>query len=192
MLRLRHADSIAAQESQEIILINSADGTGSFQLCAGIFRAVCQNGLVAGDVVGDVRVRHTGNVVDNVIEGSYQVLDDFEKVNGSMNDMKSLILQPREQEAFARAALALKYDTVEDTPITPYQVLRPRRNADTSTDLWTTFNRVQESLIRGGIRGRTKENKRTTTRAVNGISESTKLNKALWTLSEAMLELRHA
>jgi hypothetical protein len=190
MLRLRHADTIAAQESNEIILINSADGSGSFQLCAGIFRAVCQNGLVAGDIVGDVRVRHSGNVIDSVIEGSYQVLDDFERVDGSMNEMKALTLSYEEQLAFGRSAMALKYESQEETPISAHQLIQPKRHSDTGRDLWSTFNVVQESLIRGGLRGRTKENKRTTTRAVNGISESAKLNKSLWTLAEAMKGLK--
>lgn len=190
MLRLRHADSVAAEEANEIILVNSADGSGSFQLLAGIFRSVCQNGLVAGDIVQDVRVRHTGNVIDNVIEGSYQVLEDFERVDLSRNEMKSIHLSYSEQLAFARSALSLKYESIEATPIQPEQILDPHRHADVGRDLWRTLNVVQENLTRGGVRGRTANNKRTTTRAVNGISENVKLNKSIWSLAEAMKGLK--
>ncbi|CAB1371333.1 protein of unknown function (plasmid) [Denitratisoma oestradiolicum] len=48
MIRLRHADQIAGREANEIILLNSHDGTSSYQMLAGMFRFVCQNGMVCG------------------------------------------------------------------------------------------------------------------------------------------------
>lgn len=38
MVRLRHAGQITAAEANEIILLNSHDGTSSYQLMAGLFR----------------------------------------------------------------------------------------------------------------------------------------------------------
>ena len=37
----------------------------------GLFRAVCQNGLVCGESFSEVRVLHKGYVVSQVIEGAY-------------------------------------------------------------------------------------------------------------------------
>jgi hypothetical protein len=37
MIRMRHAGQIASREANEIILLNSHDGTSSFQLLAGMF-----------------------------------------------------------------------------------------------------------------------------------------------------------
>ena len=51
MLRLRHASQINGREANEIILLNSHDGTSSYQMLAGMFRFVCSNGLVCGDTV---------------------------------------------------------------------------------------------------------------------------------------------
>ncbi|KPC54864.1 Uncharacterized protein AC509_5289 [Pseudomonas amygdali pv. morsprunorum] len=62
----------------------------------------------------------------------------------------------------------------------------PRRREDRSGDLWTTFNRVQENTIIGGLTGRNKQGRRTTTRAVNGIDQDVKLNRALWVLAQAL------
>ena len=45
----------ARGEANEIILLNSHDGTSSYQMLAGMFRFVCSNGLVCGDTVADVR-----------------------------------------------------------------------------------------------------------------------------------------
>ena len=45
MIRLRHAGQINARgEANEIILLNSHDGTSSYQMLAGMFRFVCSNG----------------------------------------------------------------------------------------------------------------------------------------------------
>jgi hypothetical protein len=96
-----------------------------------------------------------------------------------------------EQAAFANAALALKYDTeTTPAPITEAQLLRPRRMADTGSDLWQTFNRVQENVIRGGLPARTATGKHTRTREVQGIDQSVKLNRALWVLAEEMRKLK--
>ncbi|EFE0887037.1 TA system toxin CbtA family protein [Escherichia coli] len=49
MLRLRREGQITGKQVPEIILLNSHDGSSSYQMLPGLFRAVCQNGLVCGD-----------------------------------------------------------------------------------------------------------------------------------------------
>jgi len=191
MIRMRHASQINASEANEIVLLNSHDGSSSYQMIAGVFRFVCSNGMVCGDTQSDIRVRHTGDIVDNVIEGAFHVLEGFEQVDGQRDGMKALTLNPGEQAAFANAALALKYETdIAPAPITETQLLRPNRQADTAGDLWTTFNRVQENMMRGGLRGRSAVGKRITTREVTGIDQNIKLNRALWVLAEEMRKLK--
>jgi hypothetical protein len=191
MLRLRHADQIATSEANEIILLNSHDGTSSYQMLAGVFRFVCANGMVCGELSNDIRIRHSGNVVDNVIEGAFRVLDDFELVDQHKGAMKGVKLSEGEQAGFARAALALKYGTeLAPAPVTESQILRARRSSDTGADLWATLNRIQENVIRGGLNGRSASNKRMTTRPVKGIDQNIKLNRALWVLAEEMRKLK--
>ena len=62
--------------------------------------------------------------------------------------------------------------------------------ADQGNDLWSVLNRVQENVIQGGIRARSADGKRTTTRAVKGIDQDVKLNRAIWTLGEEMRRLK--
>ena len=75
-------------------------------------------------------------------------------------------------------------------------MLTVRRAGDAGADLWTTFNRVQENTIRGGLSawGRDAHNRRrrVTTREVNGIDQDVKLNRALWLLGERMAALKGA
>ncbi|MDO1698258.1 DUF932 domain-containing protein, partial [Escherichia coli] len=65
----------------EIILLNSHDGSSSYQMLPGMFRFVCQNGLICGQTFGEVRVPHKGDVVNKVIEGAYEVLGLFERMD---------------------------------------------------------------------------------------------------------------
>ncbi|RTB44099.1 DUF932 domain-containing protein [Pseudomonas aeruginosa] len=190
MLRLRHANQINASEANEIILINSHDGTSSYQMCAGMFRFVCHNGLVCGSTVGDIRVPHKGNIVEQVIEGAYEVLQGFEQVEQSRDSMRSIVLDDREAELFARSALTLKYDGPKPVPVTESQVLMPRRHGDKRPDLWSVFNRVQENLVKGGLSSRASNGRRQRTRAVQGIDQNVSLNRALWQLADGMRQLK--
>lgn len=135
MIRMRHAgQAIARLEANEIILINSHDGASSYQMLAGVFRFVCCNGLVVGDVANDIRIPHKGNIQDEVIEGAFRVLDDFEAVDASTDGMKALTLKPEEERAFATAALALRFGERTEgqppAPVTAEQLIEARRPED--------------------------------------------------------------
>ncbi|MBH9406771.1 DUF945 domain-containing protein [Pseudomonas aeruginosa] len=192
MIRLRHASQIDARgEANEIILLNSHDGTSSYQMLAGMFRFVCQNGLVCGDTVADVRVPHKGDVAAQVSEGAYEVLHGFQQAQESRDAMRAVTLGGGEAEVFARAALALKYDAPDKpAPITERQVLAPRRRDDNRADLWSVFNRTQENLLRGGLLGRGGNGRRQRTRPVQGIDQDLRLNRALWLLADGLRQLK--
>lgn len=191
MLRLRHASQVDGDEANEIILLNSHDGSSAYQMLAGVFRFVCANGLVCGNVMNDIRFRHSGNVTDDVIEGACRVLEDFELIETQKEEMKAVELTYAEQLAFARASLALRYDGDPDTsPVTEEQILAAQRKEDKGPDLWRTFNRVQEHMLSGGIRGRSATGRKRTTRRVNAIDQSIKLNRGLWVLAEEMQKLK--
>lgn len=190
MLRLRHASQINGTEANEIILLNSHDGSSSYQMLAGMFRFVCENGLVCGDSLADVRVPHKGNVTDRVVEGAYEVLQGFEQVQHSRDTMQTITLDDGEAQVFARSALTLKYDdSGKALPITESQVLKPRRFDDNGSDLWSVFNRVQENLVKGGLTSRTANGRKRQTRPVQGIDQSVRLNRALWILADGMRQL---
>jgi hypothetical protein len=199
MLRLRHAKDMerflqVGEDIPEIVLINSHDGSSSYQLMAGLFRLVCANGMVVGNCSHDVRIKHSGNAVGEVIEGAYSIIENFGDMARDVDGMKLISLQPQEQKAFGKAALELKYPTTEDgketSPITVEAVLEPRRYEDNKSDLWTTFSRIQENMIRGGVQGRASTGRRLTTRAVSGINQNVSLNRALWTLAKEMEALK--
>lgn len=202
MLRLRHAsqiDSKAKGGVPEIILINSHDGTSSYQLLAGWLEFVCMNGLVNGTLLEDIRVKHSGNldqISTKVIEGSYRVLDSFAELTDQREQMQAIDMHPRIQQVFAQTALRLRYQPDEETgnmPVTirPEQVIQPRRYADNGSSVWNVFNRAQENLVeRGGIGYRTSTGRNMTTQAVRSIDKNTKLNQELWAAAQAIAAMQ--
>lgn len=191
MLRLRHVDQINGAEANEIILLNSHDGSSSYQMLAGMFRFVCNNGLVCGDVLEDIRIPHKGDVIGQVIDGAYAVREGFQLVREHRDAMRAVTLSPGEAQVFAQAALSLKYESLETpAPITPEQLLAPRRHEDDRPDLWSTYNRVQENLTQGGLQGRSATGRRHNTRPIHGIAQNVHINRALWMLAEGMKQLK--
>ena len=88
--------------------------------------------MVTGDTVENIRVQHRGNIVDNVIDAAYTIVDQFALANESMGAMKEIQLSRSEEEIFARASLELKYGNVEKQPITTRQILLPKQGEFTN------------------------------------------------------------
>lgn len=203
MLRLRHRSLTNTEgDAFEIVLVNANDGTSAYQMIPGFFRFVCDNGLMTGQTFNEVKVRHSGNAIGEVIEGAYRVLEDAPLVADQVSRWKSITLRDSERGALAEAAHALRFPEAHDeevtkqAPINAQALLSPRRSADRATDLWTAFNVVQENTIKGGLRGRVLDANgriaRRTTREVAGIDQNRSLNRALWMLTERMAEIKAA
>ncbi|KRA52034.1 MULTISPECIES: DUF932 domain-containing protein [Pseudomonadota] len=195
MLRLRRDDGIGKPEAAEVIIVNSHDGTSSYQMFAGMLRFVCTNSMIAGERFEEVRVPHTGRIQDQIIEGVYTVAEDFPRLIDATEGMKETRLTQAEQTVLAEASLVVRYGE-DESPIRPDQIIAPRRREDVGQSLWQTFNVIQENLIRGGISGRRQTAdgriRRSQTRAINGIDQNVGLNRALWTLAEGMQRLKTA
>ena len=83
MIRLRRLDNAeqyrVGDAVCEIILKNANDGTAADELMAGLFRIRCLNSLVAQIATVDlIRVRHSGDALQKVVDGTYRVLGQAE------------------------------------------------------------------------------------------------------------------
>jgi hypothetical protein len=201
MIRFRRAGAVVSKVGDvipEVVLINSHDGTSTYKLLAGLIRLACLNGLMVSDAeLAALTIKHTGDILQNVVEGSARLIEDSAKVLDTVGNWQQLQLTNGEQLALAESARTLRFGDSEgkvDTPIKADALLVSRRHADNGSDLWSTFNRVQENVIKGGLRARRYDNgirgRRVTTREVTGIDQDVKLNRALWQLAEAMAQLK--
>ena len=174
----------------EVELTNSFDGSSSYILNLALLVVKCLNGLVVADsFVNAVRIRHVGDILNRVVLQTNDLISNAPKLAETVKLWKTITLSAPEQLALATSAHTLRFDEGSRLAqaITPEQLLTPRRYADNGNSLWDVFNRVQEGSVRGGLRGLDTggvEVRRIRTREVKGIDQSTKLNKALWTLAE--------
>jgi hypothetical protein len=204
MIRFRHADNqslVVGDTVPEVVLLNSHDGECAFKLIAGMYRLVCSNGLLVAEAeIASISIRHTGDILKDVVQGSYSIVENAAKSLGTVRKWQQLQLTDGESKALAQAAHTLRFADSEGkvtTPITPDQLLVPRRYEDQGNDLWRTWNRVQENVLKGGLsaiqRNAAGERvRRVSTREIKGIDGDVRLNRSLWALGEKMAELKAA
>ena len=203
LLRIRKLDadsSYAVGDTvAEMLLKNANDGTAAYDLFAGLFRIACLNSLVTQvGTIDSVKVRHRGDVMSKVIDGTFSVVENARLALAAPAQWSQLKLDREESLAMAEAARAIRFGDADgnvDSPITATQLLTARRREDSErNNLWTNFNVLQENVIRGGLSGvavnANNVRRNMTTRAINGIDQDVKLNRALWTLANRMAELK--
>lgn len=183
----------------ELQLTNSHDGTSQYELALAALRLACLNGAVVSEGLAQtLKIRHTGNIIDAVIEGSEKMIALAPRVVEAIQTWKLIELNTDEQRILAESALSLRFDG--QAPVDAASLLTVNRYQDRTNDLWTVFNRIQENVIRGGLRYQQRQNNPETgefvrmrnsrTREVKGIDQNTKLNQELWTLAEKMAALK--
>lgn len=184
----------------ELVLKNAHDGTASYELMSGWFRLACLNGMVVADrnhPEYSIKFPHKGDIIPDVIEGSYRVIDEMAKQQEQIKQMAATPLRLSEQRLLAEQSMTLRFaDRPAGEYLTPDSILAARRQEDTGNDLWMTFQRIQENLTKGGQRYMTRDTRgrdvRRTVRPVQGVDADTALNKALWMLASEMLLLKQA
>lgn len=189
------------EELPMIALTNSHNGLSSFQIDTAFFRLACSNGLLMPtSSMNSARIIHKKGMEQDVIEASFKVIEQFPKQVEVISSMKRIDLNQDERMILAESAANIAFDENEihlnrqlGRDIIP-KLLTVRRGDDKKADLWTTFNVVQENIIKGGIRivRENEEGKRSysKTRAVNSIDRDAKLNKELMSLAQKMHQLK--
>ena len=180
VLRFRNANVPTVNGNiVEAVVLNSHDGSTAFELGFGIYRIACANGLVVRTAtVGSVRLVHSGLNLDNVFTAARNLADRAPEVASTIerwsNTRLDHDLSLQMSSRMAKARWGSRFVEAD--------LLSPRRMEDTTTDLWTTFNRVQESVIRGGMEvtlSRPVEVEGEVVRVVNTTRKATAIRGAL-------------
>jgi len=192
MLRLRARDTAPVAELggvfPELVLVNSHDGTSAYKLTAGLFRLVCSNGMVICDsTFGAVSLRHNAEAAGDIIDASYSVVETANQAISRAKDWTRIELSRDVQQDFAERAHAMRFGDESNLGrlIAPERLLYARRPDDYKNNLWAVTNRIQENVIKGGLRGFAHGRGRiTSSRAVTGVDQDLRLNKAIWAIAE--------
>jgi hypothetical protein len=191
LIRFRRREQMETLDewNPELVLTNSHDASCCYVLQVGIYRRICSNGLVVSDESFEaIRFRHSRLTTDAIVLASFEVLTFIPKLGGTVARFRSRQLTSGQATDFAAQALLLRYGSLEEAPVEPASLLAVRRPEDAAADLWATFNRVQENLIRGGITdGRVdRRGHMRSVRCLRGIDSRVSLNKGLWAIAEGL------
>lgn len=173
-------------ERIETILLNSHDGTSSLQLGAGVFRFACANGIIVADsTVATVRLGHHKLDMDTVLNSAHQILGQAEIVSGTIEAWKEIEVTQDAALDLARTGMELRWGTEEEAPVNAHQIaMHTRRTDDQRNDLWTVFNRVQENVLRSGVKASRFQEGRNqlmrSPRTIKALDATVKINRGLW------------
>lgn len=169
-----------------IVVMNNHMGTGSFKFEMGIFRLVCENGLIIKDKdFGGFNMRHSGYSFEQLQETLNAAMTRLPEVVGKINSYNQILMSKEAQKAFAQQAFALRsYQDRQLTEIELEEFLAPRRKQDEGDSLWVVLNRIQESVLKGGYSITNKKDKIRRAKSIKNIQQDIKLNQQVWELAE--------
>jgi hypothetical protein len=169
----------------QILLTNSHDGKNAFTFTAGLFRMVCENGLVVSSrEFESMKIRHYGYSFDELQNTIKSIVEKLPLTVESLNKFRSVELGQEQMLDFAQKALATRFseEEIENIQIDFEDLLTPVREADRGNDLWSVYNVVQEKLTHGlfnykyGVKTRKA-------RKIKNFSQDMVLNEKLYDLA---------
>ena len=124
----------------------------------GFLRLSCLNGnalKLASTNVG--RIAHTGNSLSQFEATVLQMVAGVEQLNDSIREMQAREVTPTQVAEFVREIASLRLGQGENIKNVQFaDLLKVRRNTDSGRDAFTTYQVVQENLMRYGIRYQTE------------------------------------
>ncbi len=169
----------------QILLTNSHDGKNVFTFTAGLFRMVCENGLVIStEQFEDVKMRHLGYTFGELQVKIREMVERLPLTVESMNKMKQIQLDEKQAIEFALKALATRFNEDEMKRITvdAKELLKPVRKEDEGNDLWSIFNVVQEKILDGDF-NYVAGNRSRKARRIKNFNQDLKVNKELFAVA---------
>ena len=139
----------------QILLTNSHDGKNSFKFQAGLFRMICENGLVVADEsFEDYSIRHMGYDFEALQSLITEMVSNLDLTVESMNKMKQIELDEKQQLELAKKLLDIRLEGTGNAydDYQPKSINYSQRKEDNGVDLWSVFNRQQENIIEGNFK----------------------------------------
>jgi len=167
----------------QILVTNSHDGKNAFQFTAGLFRMICENGLVIADKsFEDIKMRHMGYTFEDLQILIKDMVTRLPLTVECMNKMKLIELEEEQMFNLAKSFLDIRVEGTENTfdDQAVKDVLSVQRKADEGFGLWEVFNRTQENIIEGNFMYKTKSGKLRQARVIKNFKQDQNINKAMF------------
>ena len=136
----------------QILLTNSHDGKNAFTFTAGLFRMVCENGLVVSSrEFENMKIRHYGYSFEELQDTIKSMVEKLPLTVESLNKFRAVELSQEQALEFAKKALTTRFsdDEINNIQIDFNELLTPTRPQDRGSDLWSVYNVIQEKIIHG-------------------------------------------
>jgi len=169
----------------QILLTNSNDGKNAFTFTAGLFRLVCENGLVVStQEFENVRIRHMGYTFEELQTQIRAMVEQLPLTVESMNKMKAVQLDEKSIVILAERALATRFKAEEmhNIKVDLDKLLEPTRPEDKGNDLWSVFNVLQEKILEGDFQYMTGTKIRKA-RKVKNFKQDIEINQKLFAVA---------
>ena len=167
----------------QILLTNSHDGKNSFSFQAGLFRMICENGLViATKQFENYKIRHMGYDFETLQGVIKDMISNLDLTVESMNKMKETELSKEQTFEFAKQLLETRVAGSRNTfdGIAIEDVLTPQRKEDKGNGLWEVFNRVQENIVEGNFQYLTPGGKLRQARPIKNFRQDMNINAKMY------------
>ena len=167
----------------QILLTNSHDGKNSFSFQAGLFRMICENGLViATKQFENYKIRHMGYDFETLQGVIKDMISNLDLTVESMNKMKETELSKEQTLEFAKQLLETRVagskNKFGDEAIA--DILTPQRKEDKGNGLWEVFNRVQENIVEGNFQYLTPGGKLRQARPIKNFRQDMNINAKMY------------
>jgi hypothetical protein len=171
----------------QILLTNSHDGKNSFTFTAGLFRMVCENGLVVSTTeFENMKIRHMGYDFETLQETIKMMVEKLPLTVESMNKLRQTEMEEKQILEFARKALDVRFGenktNTQHIKVDLKEFVTPTRKEDYGNDLWSVFNVVQEKIIEGDFEY-TFGSKVRKARRIKNFKQDLELNAKLYDLA---------
>ena len=171
----------------QVLLTNSHDGKNAFTFSAGVYRMICENGLVISTTqFEDVKMRHMGYTFEELQSQIKEMVNKLPLTVESMNKMQATELGQKKAIQFAKEALTTRFpkDELKRIKIDYKDLLVPVRPEDEGNDVWSIFNIVQEKIVEGDFTYISGKKVRKA-RKIKNFKQDLKVNEKLWGIAES-------
>lgn len=170
----------------QILLTNGHDGSTGFRFQIGIFRLICENGMVVMDKdYGSFKMRHMGYTFDELKESITNAVSKLPNLVNKINSFQLKTMTDVEMKSFAEKAILARFgEEKQVTGINLDELLTAERTLDQGNNLWVVFNRVQEKLTHGSFMHVNAKGKIRKARGIKNFQQDMELNEKLWELAE--------
>lgn len=182
-MRWNVSDLVVGECIPQLVLTNAHNGCSSLRVTLGLYRVLCENGLLVAAESSVAIVRHSKNPVEDAVTWLKTSVSRLSSAEETVRSWMATELTDQQARTFAVGAAKLRFglDKMDSYPVC--RLLEARRTEDEGHSLWKVFNRVQENTTKPGLIGRSVHGRPIATRALNGITQDWKYNLKLWELA---------